>query len=179
VVSDAARRQFLDIVPPGTPSLVLAPAGAALLALAVARRDPALHARAFGEPLPAVPVQQVLLEGLDALDDPAALLRSIRAGCADARLFALAANAAYAPVLAAFAAGADFAGAHPLVLADLEPAFRAGGWEVTAIEPLVDREIPPPVDGLLDVGTIGFAAVDAARFERLRTAAYLIAARGA
>jgi hypothetical protein len=120
----------------------------------------------------------VLLEGLDAVDDAPAFLRALRERMPHARLFALIANAAHLPALGAFYAGAAAAGAHPLVREEIEPLFRAGGWQTTAITPIVDGTLPPPGAAPVEInaGAIIFQIAEPAMLERARNAAFFVVA---
>lgn len=120
----------------------------------------------------------VLLEGLDDIDDPRAFLAAVRERMPHARLFALVANAAHLPALGAFYAGVAPAAAHPLVHAEIEPLFRSGGWQTTAITPIVDGALPPPEAAPVEInaGAIIFQIVDAAMLERARNAAFFVVA---
>ncbi len=120
----------------------------------------------------------VLLEGLDAIDDPRAFLAAVRERMPHARLFALVANAAHLAALGAFYAGVAPAAAHPLVRAEIEPLFLAAGWQTTAITPIVDGSLPPPEAAPLEInaGAIIFQIADAATLERTRDAAFFIVA---
>ena len=167
------RRAVLGTIPPGTPSLVFAPPAAPLLALC---DDPAMHARAFGDALPAV-AERIVVEGLDAHTDPIGLLRTLAARYPAATLHALIANAAYLPVFAAFAQGASYGLAHPLVRADIEPAFVDAGWSVTGIDAALDGALQAGPDGGFTFGALTLSVRDPAQLDDLRTAAYLVAAR--
>jgi hypothetical protein len=120
----------------------------------------------------------VVVEGPEDVEDPVALLRSVRERAPVARLFALVANAAHARTFAGFFAGTLPARAHPFVYDELDPLFRAAGWTPLAITPNIDPslELPhePPVS--LELGTVTLRLDDAATAERCRTAAFIVAA---
>jgi hypothetical protein len=120
----------------------------------------------------------VLLEGLDAVDDPVGFLSALRVHVPRARLFALVANAAHLPALGAFFAGQAQSAGHPLVRAEIEPLFLAAGWQPTEITPIADGSLPPaqavPVE--INTGAIIFQIVDPAVLERARSAAFFIVA---
>lgn len=126
MISPELRRTFLGLVPPATPALVITPE--TVRSFDAAAAPFATH---------------VLLEGLDAHPNPAALLRAIGDAAPAARLFALVANGAYFPDFAAFAGGARIAPVRPLVRAEIEPLFAAGGWTVTDVAHLPDPTCTP------------------------------------
>jgi hypothetical protein len=173
MITTAIRRGLLENFPFGTPLAIVAPAGTFEDAV-TARNDPAttLHAGASG--LPAMS-SNVIVEGLDAVSDPAALLAALRAATPAARLFALIANAAHLPALAAFFAGATMAYARPLVRGDIEQLMSAAGWNAFAIEPIAGEApfAPASIPGAVQLGGLTFALADAAALERVAPAAYL------
>ena len=118
----------------------------------------------------------VLLEGIDDLDDPIAVLSAVREQTINARLFALIANAAHLPALAAFYAGSRLATRHPLVRDELEPLFRAAGWQAASITPIVDAALPAAAPVEINAGAIIFQIVEQAALERGRNAAFLVTA---
>lgn len=180
MIDDRMRRAVIDLLPPDRPSLAIAPRGEPLLAVAASLRRPGLAVRTADEPLDLQPPpDHVLVTGLDAHAQPHAWLCALRVAFPAARLLALIANGAYLPIFAAFATGGDFALAHPWVAAEIEPAFAAAGWTVDALDAARDGTVPPPVDGVLTSGTLLVTGVDDATFDRLRTAAYLVAAHAA
>jgi hypothetical protein len=173
VIGAAIRRGLLANFPPGTPLAIVAPAGA-FDELVATRNDSAITLHANAETVPATS-PHVIVEGLDAVDDPAALLARVRAAAPQARLFALASNAAHLPALAAFYAGAALAAARPLVRADVERALAAGGWQLVALEAIA-AEVPfavPEIPGAVQLGALTFQLDDRATLERVLPAAYL------
>ena len=123
-------------------------------------------------------VPHVLLEGLDDVEQPGAVLAALAQSAVHARLFALVANGAHLRALAAFIAGTPLARAHPLVRAELEPLFLAGGWQPLAITPIYDPSLAVPSSFPAHVDA-GFAAVrvdDVEQLERGRTAAFMVVA---
>jgi len=178
VIDDAMRRAVLGTIPPGIPSLVLAPPAAPLLVLCAERNDEAMDARAFGEALPAA-AERIVVEGLDAHADPVSLLRTLAECYPAATLHALIANAAYLPVFAAFAQGASYGLAHPYVRAEIAPAFADAGWSVTGIDAALDGTLQPGPDGHFTFGAMTISVSDPAMLDSLRAAAYLVAARTA
>jgi hypothetical protein len=138
-----------------------------------------------GEDAPSHPglpaIGNILLEGLDFVADPIALLRSLHDVAAGARLFALVANAAYFGALSAFFSGNRLARAHPLVYDELQPLLKAGGWQMVAIDPLADPMIPQECKEAVRVPTspLAFEISDQAMLDRGRIAAFVaIADRG-
>jgi hypothetical protein len=181
VILPAIRRAFLASVPSGTPLLIVAPDAAGYAALAAERGDPALAVRRLerltaGADLGAAAPANVLLEGLDELAAPAAALRHLCTWAPHARLHVLVANAAHLPWLAAFFGGAPPPAGHPLVRGEIEPLFRAGGWEPQAVNAIVDAQLPATVPVEIAAGAIRFQLTDAARLERGRTAGFLVLA---
>jgi hypothetical protein len=164
MITAAIRRGLLATFPPGTPLAIVAPDGAFEEAVA-ARNDPATAIYARAADVPAAS-PNVIVEGLDAVADPHALLAVLRATTPKARLFALVPNGAHLPALAAYFAGAAIAPAHALVRADLEPLMAAARWNAFAVEPIAD-DLP------LALGTLTFALADAATRERVAPAAFL------
>jgi hypothetical protein len=177
------RQAILSTFPPGTPLLVLAPEAAAFAPLVRARNDAAIDVRSLREVAATTGVLHpsaayVLLEGLDDLDDPGSFLTALRDRVPQARVFALIANGAHLHALGAFFSGVPLATAHPLVFSEIEPLFRAAGWQPLAIEALVDESIPaaqalPFVAGM---GAIEFHVAEPAMLERGRNAAFLVVA---
>lgn len=169
MITAAIRRGLLATFPPGTALAIVAPAGMFEDAVA-ARNDPAttLHSGVSGLPASS---PNVIVEGLDAVADPAELLAALRVTAPAARLFALIANAAHLPALAAFFAGAAMADARPLVRADIEPLMRGAGWNAFAVEPIAS-ETPFATQ----LGGLTFALDDAAALERVAPAAFLAVA---
>jgi hypothetical protein len=174
------RRGLLANFPPGTPLIIVAPHGA-FDEIVAARNDAATVLHAFAPGAPAFGIAagpHVIVEGLDALDDPAALLAHVRAAAPQCRMFVLASNAAYLPALAAFFSGAAPALARPLVLADLEALLAQTGWSVLAIEPIAaaDTFPPPDVPGAIGIGPLTFHLADAAMLARVTPGALLAVA---
>jgi hypothetical protein len=182
MIGPELRRSVLATFPPGTPLLVVAPNESGFAALLRERNDAAASVCAPEElalrlPVPS-PVPHLLLEGLDAVDDPAATLALLRARAPQARLFSLVANAANVRALGAFYAGTPPARGHPLLIGDLEPLFLNAGWRPLAIKAYADASLPgsPALPVGVDTGDMVFTLADSATFERARTAAYLVIA---
>lgn len=183
MIEPEIRRAFLAGVPAGTPLLILAPERAGYAALTAERNDAAVAVHdmsaffARGD-APAAAPANVLLEGLDELAAPLAALTQLRADAPHARLHVLIANAAHLVFLAAFFDGAPPPAGHPLVRAEIEPLFRAAGWEPLAVNAIADARLPPPaaVPVEINAGTIRFQFTSAAQLERGRIAAFLVVA---
>jgi hypothetical protein len=183
VIVDGIRRAAIATFPPGTPLLVIAPGAAGYDGILGDRNDAAIAFQALealapgGSTLPAA-TPHVFIEGLDALDDPAALLRSIGANMPEARLFALVANAAHVGSLSAFFSGIPLARAHPLVLLEIEPLLASSGWRTLATRAVTDDVLPAPAarPPILALGSIGFEIGEPAHYELVRTAAYFVIA---
>jgi hypothetical protein len=173
MIGPAIRRGLLANFPTGTPLAVVAPDGA-FDDVVADRNDPltTIHASPSGVPATS---PNVIVEGLDAVADPRGLLVALRATTPAARLFALVANAAHLPALAAYFAGAAIAPARPLVRADIERLIAGTGWNVFAIESIASDVpfAPPPVPGPVQVGALTFTLADAATLERVTPAAFL------
>jgi hypothetical protein len=177
VISRELRRSFLELVPPATPALVVAPGGTELLALA--QSEPALTARPFDDAADAAGfAAYVLLEGLDAHHDPAALLGTLRCAAPAARLFALVANGAYFPDVAAFAGGARIAPVRPLVRTEIEPLFAAGGWTVTDVAHVPDPACTPSEFPFRLVWSSVVVHADATVATRMLDVAFIVSAQG-
>jgi hypothetical protein len=176
------RAAVLASFPRGTPLLIAASETGEYLQLCAELADPAIVIAPLDlddtprhPVLPEIPY--VLLDGLDDIEEPAALLAALH-GRTAARLFALVANAAHARGLATFIGGSAPARAHPFVLAELAPLFDAAGWPPLTINPIADPGITVPATfpGTIAAGTFSIRVDDAAMFERIRTAAYMVVA---
>ncbi len=152
MITAAIRRGLLANFPPGT----------------------TVHALGGGEAIPAS-AAHVIVEGLDAVDDPVALLAQIRAAAPQTRLFALVANAAYLPSLAAYLAGTAIAAVRPLTRADVERILAAAGWHQIALEEIADDAAfaVPELPAALQFGLVTFQIADGAMLERVRPAAFV------
>ena len=171
MITSAIRRRLLANFPAGTPLAIVAPPGA-FDQLVAERNDAAtsLHQLERQADVPSGS-PHVIVEGLDAVDDPAALLAGVRAAAPHARLFALCANAAHLPALAAYFHGARIATVRPLVRADVERALAAAGWRALALDP-IDDDVPLSNE----TGGLTFTLADEAMRERVRPAAFLAVA---
>lgn len=150
--------------------------------LALAGRDGiALIALEDAAALPAPDCAAVVLDGIDDLEDPPALLRTMAAALPAARIFALVRNAAYADMLRRLIAGAPLVRGHALVLSELAPLFAAGGWRTESIDPVIGGRFPDatlPRDVSISKN-VRLRVQDAATLERLQIAGYLVVARPA
>jgi hypothetical protein len=126
-----------------------------------------LHALATPADLPAT-APHVIVEGLDAVEDPVALLAAVRAAAPQARLFALVANAAHLPALAAYFNGGAIAAVRPLVRADVERALADAGWNQIALNPIAEDD-----PFVTQIGGLSFTLDDTETRERVRPAAFL------
>jgi len=184
VILERHRKTLLDTFPPGLPLLVLAPAAKPLLVTQRATHDRPVDATAvfdldghFDNVELDRMFENVLLEGLDAVDDPVALLRRIRTTAPAARLFALVANAASLSGLANFVAGAALAPAHPLVRAELEPLLAGAGYTVVRIEALESTlHDAEQRDGGWRLGHLLVTDLEPDDLQRVRTDAFLVIA---
>lgn len=152
MITAAIRRGLLANFPPGTN----------------------VHALGSGAPIAASAVH-VIVEGLDAVDDPVELLARIRATAPQARLFALVANAAYLPALAAYFNGTAIAAVRPLTRDDVERILASSGWRQIALEEIADDDAfaVPGLPAVLPFGKLTFRIDDGAMAERVRAAAFL------
>jgi hypothetical protein len=168
MITSAIRRGLLANFPAGTPLAIVAPEGA-FDDLVAERNDAAtsLHALAAYADLPPT-APHVIVEGLDALADPVTLLAGVRAAAPQARLFALVANGAHLPALAAYFNGGAIAPVRPLVRADVERALDASGWKQIALDPIAED-----VPFITHVGGLSFTLDDDAMRERVQPAALL------
>lgn len=175
MITAAIRRGLLANFPFGTPVAIVAPDGV-FTGLAAERNDPAtsLHALQL-EPALRAAAPHVILEGLDAVEDPVALLAHVRGAAPQARLFALVANGAHLPALAAYFGGAAIAAVRPLVRNEVERALAAAGWHPIAIEAIADEPTfaAAALPAAVPIGALTFALDDAATLERVRPAAFL------
>jgi hypothetical protein len=171
LITSAIRSRLLASFAAGTPLAIVAPAGA--FDRLVAERNAAATSLYRTEQHADIPADSphVIVEGLDAVDDPVALLAAVRAAAPHARLFALVANAAHLPALAAYFHGARIAAVRPLVRADVEGALAAAGWRVLALDPLDDGAAFSN-----ETGGLTFTLADEAMRERVRPAAFLAVA---
>jgi hypothetical protein len=133
-----------------------------------------VHALGGGEAIPASAVH-VIVEGLDAVEDPVALLADIRAAAPQARLFALVANGAYLPALAVYFGGTRIAAVRPLTRIDVERILAASGWHQIGLETIADDAAfaAPELPAAVRFGLLKFQIDDAATLERVRPAAFL------
>jgi hypothetical protein len=182
-VTAAIRRAALETFPVGTQFIIVAPNRSEFAELVGERNDASVALLGLGavamSDAPLDPtILNVLLEGLDDLDNPVAFLAGLHRKAPQARVFALIANGAHIGSLGAFFAGIPLAAAHPLVRDEIEPLFHAAGWQPLAIRPFNDEAIPP-VDALpfsAGIGEIVFNLSEPAMLERCRCTAFLVIA---
>jgi hypothetical protein len=178
MIGPQIRRAALGNFPIGTPVLIVAGEAAGFAQLLAERGD----ANAAWTPLAAQPpvsdAPHLLLEGIDDLSDPLAYLRAARTSMPEARIFSLISNAAHLAGLGAFYAGHPLAGGHPLSFAEVRPLFETAGWNVLAIQRLVDDAMPLPNSApvVVTAGGIGFDCATPEALEHGRTAAFLVIA---
>jgi hypothetical protein len=172
------RRAVLANFPPGTSLVVVAPPDKGYVALLESRGD-GLRFLGIDGQLPAPgslgAIEHVLLEGVDDIEDPAALLAAVRVAAPVARLFMLVSNAAYLRGLLAFFNGAPLAREHPLVEAEIPPLLGAGGWKPVAITPIPDESISGPGSLPFELAspTICFKISDPAMLHRACVRAFI------
>jgi hypothetical protein len=172
------RRAVLANFPPGTSLGIVAPSDKGYPELLRARGDGAVFLPLQDSlPGPGVlgNIEHVLLEGIDDVADPIALLAAVDKAAPAARLFVVVANAAYVRGLVAFFNGASLAQAHPLVQAEIEPLLAAAGWRALAVNPIPDESIPATQTLPFELAgeTICVKISDAAMFERARIRAFI------
>jgi len=175
------RRAMLANFPPGASFAVVAAPDKGYAALLEGRGDGAPLVELDGplpEPGTLGAVEHVLLEGVDDVEDPAALLAAVRSAAPVARLFLLVSNAAYLRGLLSFFNGAPLARAHPLVEAEIAPLLGAGGWRPLAINPIADESIPGTQSLPFELvsPTICFKISDNEMLQRARVRAFIAVA---
>jgi hypothetical protein len=181
VIDSTLRAAVLANFPPGASLVVAAPIATGFAALVAARSDGTrfteLPLGGFEGDADMPAMTNMLVEGLDALDDPGEFLRKLSQRAPDARLFALVANAAYVNGLSSLFTGASPSSGHPLVLAELEPLLARSGWRTLAINAIADESIPVgrlPLD--LSTSLFTLKVADGAMLERVRIRAFLVIA---
>jgi hypothetical protein len=175
MITAEVRRAALGIFPAGTPLVIVAPETAAFAGLLRERNDPAVVSCALQPEMQLAARPYMLLEGIDAIDEPAPFLRSLRTALPGTRLFALIANGAHLPGLGAFFGGLPLAPAHPYTPTDIETLLVTAGWTPLDMLALADDTLPAASAAPLAVtaGAMTFHCADAATLERGRTAAFL------
>jgi len=172
------RQGLLDGIPDDVTITVLA-AGTDFYALA-ARRRPGLTVLALAaDPagIPSISDASVIVDGLDRIADPAAVLRNVRRATSRTRVFALVSNGAYGADLLNFLAGDRSSLAHPMVADEVEELFAASGWQPVDRVPLIDRSIAHgPIPYAVSNRGVGFVVATAEIGERTSTAGYVIVA---
>lgn len=164
--------------PLGTPLAVVAPRACGFGEILAERGDGAtafieLAVDALPEHPSFASAENVLLEGLDAMREPAELLLRLGRISGSARLFAIVANASYARSLDAFYRGANLAVEHPLTREELPQLLADGGWKTVAINPVFDKLLPASVPATIQLPAVQFSCEDGAVLERLRVQAFL------
>ena len=177
------RRATLATFPAGTPVLVISAEHTGFAALIAERNDPAtehagLVAIAAGDEIVHPTIGNVILEGLDELDDPVAFLAGLKRRLPQARIFVLIANGAHLVALGAFYAGLPLAAGHPLVRDEIEPLFAEAAWHILAVKPIRDEGLPPAesLPFTANIGPIVFSLSDSAMLARSRDSGFLVIA---
>lgn len=182
MIDDAARRALLAVFPPDVAVAIYTTRPTFYVAASRERAGLSVVALdAATATIPTTAAPYVVVEGLDDVPDPSALLRALRAAAPQARLFALVANAAHAGGLGAFISGSALASWHPLTRDELEPLLATAGWNALTVEPILEPGSTPsgPFPFELTANGVTFAVTDAPMLERLRTQGFLAVAAGA
>lgn len=130
-----------------------------------------------GAPGPARGYTTAIVEGLDALDDPAGALRALAAP--GVRVIALIANAAFALTLDALVAGAC-AGGHALTGSEIAPLFAAAGLRTDSISAVYGGAVANPSLPLdISLPHLKLRVESAQALERLQVAGYVVVASAA
>lgn len=152
-------------------------------ALAAARDDDAIVVTALSaDETPRHPalaaIPHIVLDGLENLNDPVALLTALRSATATARLFAVVSNAAHVWDLAALVNGAPATYGHPLVHDEIAALFSAAGWLPLGITPVPDPSLPVPAafPAAIGAGRLAYRVDDRPAFERAATSAFIVVA---
>jgi hypothetical protein len=159
--------------------VIVAPRASGLGELASQRADPATRLLEVTEStdldgVGLAGIDNVILEGLDEVADPVALLRAVTRSVPGARLFALVANSAHFGALAALYRGTSLAKAHPLVEVELEPLLRDGGWQPLEIRRIYDEGIGQgPLPVRVSVPPLTFTVDDGEMLARGRVQAFV------
>jgi hypothetical protein len=177
------RRATLATFPAGTPLLVLAATRTGFAELVAERNDPAtafadLETVVAGTGFIHATVGNVIIEGLDDLDEPGIFLAGLSGRLPQARIFALVANGAHLVALGAFFAGVPLAAGHPIVRDEIDSLFGQANWRIVAIKPIRDESLPAAeaLPFAANIGPIVFALSDSAMLARSRDAGFLVIA---
>jgi len=177
MIDDVVRQGILAVPAPTEKVVVFASRPETYRALLAGRRD--VRVLAIGDAA-SVPhgCATVVVEGIDDVEDPLALLRAIAPVGSAVRVIALVANAAFAPALDAFIAGGLLAGGHAYVESELTPLFEAAGLRMESITPVFGG-VPgsPALPTDLSTGRVKFRVDTADVLARLHVAAYIAIAR--
>jgi hypothetical protein len=177
VIDDASRHAVLALAAPGERFAVFASRPQTYRALLAEGSEG--HVSALdGAPGPASGYALAIVEGLDDIDDPVGALRAIAGAGNGARVAALIANAAFAPALDGFIAGAVLAGAHAFTAGELPRLFADAGLETLSLASIYGGGIANPAFPLdVATGHVKFRVENAEVLDRMQIAAYLVIAR--
>jgi hypothetical protein len=176
MIDDALRRSFLRSFPATVAVTVIATRPTAYLLEGQQRPGLTVHAIDAAGTGAIAAGTTVVVDDLADLTDPAALLAHVRDAVPRARLFALASNAAYAPTLARFTAGAPFPLACALVAAELPALFARANYRTLSCTPVAARADDRPLPYHVVEAGVVFDVASAAEAERLGAAGYLVVA---
>ncbi len=178
MIDAAVRSAALAMPAAGERVAVFAAAVDDYRALPAERPDVDLHPLA-GAPGAARDYTTAVVEGLDAIEDPAGALRAIAAAAPGVQIVALVANAAFALTLDAFVAGAS-SGGHALTAGEIAPLFAAAGLRTHSIAPVYGGAVANPVLPLdLSLAHVKLRVESAEALARLSVAAYVVVASAA
>jgi hypothetical protein len=119
-----------------------------------------------------------IVEGLDALDDPAGTLRALAIG-PGVHIIALVANGAFALALDAFVGGA-YGGGHALTEGDIAPLFAAAGLQTHSIAPVYGGTVANPSLPLdIALENLKLRVETSEALTRLQVAGYVVVASAA
>jgi hypothetical protein len=176
LIDDGMRQGLLDGFPSDIPITVLV-SGTAYYAHAATQRSnlTVLSLAAVAAAMPAIADTNIIVDGLGALAEPAAMMHDLLRATSGARVFALVSNGAYGTDLLNFLAGDAFAGPHPLVAADLNALFADTGWLAVERIPLIDRSVTHgPIPYTVSNRGVTLKVTTAEVAERLSTAGFVI-----
>jgi len=177
MIDDAMRRSFLYSFPVPVAVTVLATRPTVYLQERPQRPNLTLHAiDGAGIGTTTATGASVVVDDLSDLTDPPALLASVRAFAPHARVFALVSNAAYAPTLARFTAGAPFPLAYALVEAELPALFDQARYRMLSCTSIGGRSPVATFPQHVAEAGVVFEVASHAVAERLCAAGYLVVA---
>jgi hypothetical protein len=177
LIDDGMRQGLLDQFPGSVPLTVVV-AGTDFYKHALTRR-PGLTLLPLVDDvaLPANADPNVIVDGLDALDEPLTALRALRRPGTVARMYALVSNGAYGVTLLKFLACDAHAAAHPLVAADLPDLFAESGWCLVDRIAMVDQSVAHgPIPYAVTERDVSLKVTTPEIAERLSTAGFLVIA---